>query len=372
MFQSCRNWAGQKIRRNTADVATVDEVHLFPGWATKRLHNSTLDEPESECRGFCSVPALTFLSTGTFDVALHVSGFATSRRTPEFLTRSQRAFLKLARGMTFSARDLMPCTSLTNMIGFASIPKPQLPPDTELQDCPERLRLPPRPDEISDDDDVENLDAHFRDSGNCSHELDDIQFTPQLAPVDAMPAELARLHENLESRLKLFWASSLSSRRIQVTVFLESLDSTCHRHLLRPLLTREMLTGPDGHFSVTFRIDWDNICTHLVGRRNTSNQTHVEHDLLVEARVINTERTQELHETPTNTIHIPITHSVVRVISDIDDTVKVSRVIDGARAIFNQVFVKDLEDSVIPEMGDWYDTMWKRGVRFHYVVRPHP
>lgn len=246
------------------------------------------------------------------------------------------------------------------------------PLDTELQDYPEWLHLPPRPDEISDDYEVETLDAHFRNSGNHNHEMDDIPSTPQLAPADTIPAELARLHENLESRLKLFWASSLSSRRIQVSVFLQSPDPENHRHLLesQPLLTREMLTGPDGHFSGTFRVDWHDIHTHPVGMHITSNQTHVEHELLVEARVINTESTPELHETPANNVHIPITHSIARVISDIDDTVKVSRVVDGARAIFNQVFVKDLEDTTIPGMGEWYNTMWKRGVRFHYVVRP--
>lgn len=262
------------------------------------------------------------------------------------------------------------------MIGFAAIPKPQPiphPTDTELQDFSERLHLPPRPDEISDDYEVENLDAHFRNSGNHSQEIDDTHFTPQLIPADTIPAELARLHENLESRLKLFWASSLSSRRIQVSVFLQSPDSKRHRHSLeiRPLLTREMVTGPDGHFSGTFSIDWNDVFMHPVDTHITSNQTHVEHELLVEARITNAERMPELHETPTSIIHIPITQSIVRVISDIDDTVKVSRVVDGARAIFNQVFVKDLEDSVIPEMGEWYGTMWDRGVRFHYVVRPH-
>jgi hypothetical protein len=101
MIQNWSTWASQKIRRNTADVATVDEVHLFPGWATKRLRRPALDEPESGPLGFCLTPALIVLLTGTFDIVLHVSGFATSRRTPEFLTRSQRAFLKLARGMDF-------------------------------------------------------------------------------------------------------------------------------------------------------------------------------------------------------------------------------------------------------------------------------
>ncbi|KAG8215073.1 hypothetical protein J3R82DRAFT_8494 [Butyriboletus roseoflavus] len=336
MIQSWSHWASQKIRRNTKDVATIDEVQLFPSWATKQLHRPSPGEPAS-----------------TFDVVFHVSGFATSRRTPEFHTRSQRAFLKLARN-------------------FVALPKPQpplYPTDTELQYFSERLHLPPRPDEISDDYEVEYLDAHFRNSGHRNQEIDDDHYT-QSTPANTIPAELARLHENLESRLKLFWASSLSSRRIQVTVFPQSPDHKRHPHSLefRPFLTREMLTGPDGHFSGTFRINWNDICTNPVGTHIASNQTHVEHELLVEARIINTEDTPELHETPPlSIIHIPITHSIVRVISDIDDTVKVSRVVDGARAIFNQVFVKDLEDTVIPEMGEWYGKMWERGVRFHYV-----
>lgn len=368
------NWAGQKIRSNSTDFATVDEVHLVPGWATKHPRRPTPDEPESELHCFCSVPALTVPSTDAFDVVLHISGFATSRRMPELLTRSQRAFLKLARGVGFK-RSTLACTLLTIMIGFASIPKPHSTPhllDGELQECPELLHLPPRPYEIPDDYEVENLDTHFRNSGNLIHDVDDIHLTPQLLPSDLIPAELARLHENLESRLKLFWASSLPSRRIQISIFLQPPDSKLHRQSQRPLLTEEILTGPDGHFSGTFRIDWNDICTLLGGTCITPNQTQVEHELLVEALIINTERIPELHETPTNTIHIPITHAIVRLISDIDDTVKVSKVVDGARAIFKQVFVKDLEDTVIPEMGEWYDTMWKRGVSFHYVVRLHP
>jgi phosphatidate phosphatase APP1 len=31
------------------------------------------------------------------------------------------------------------------------------------------------------------------------------------------------------------------------------------------------------------------------------------------------------------------------------------------------VFVKELRDIVIPGMGEWYNEMWRRGVRFHYV-----
>ena len=68
---------------------------------------------------------------------------------------------------------------------------------------------------------------------------------------------------------------------------------------------------------------------------------------------------------------VSLTHCPIRVISDIDDTVKLSGVHCGARVVFQNVFVKDLEESLIPGMGEWYTEMWRRGVRFHYVVSMH-
>ena len=76
---------------------------------------------------------------------------------------------------------------------------------------------------------------------------------------------------------------------------------------------------------------------------------------------------------PTRTAHThittPITHTPIRVISDIDDTIKYSGVTEGARIAFHNVFVKELKDGIIPGMGEWYTNMWNKGVRFHYVVK---
>jgi hypothetical protein len=55
-------------------------------------------------------------------------------------------------------------------------------------------------------------------------------------------------------------------------------------------------------------------------------------------------------------------------ISDIDDTIKYSNILSGARSVFFNVFVKDLTEALIPGMPEWYNEMWHRGVRFHYVV----
>jgi phosphatidate phosphatase APP1 len=67
-------------------------------------------------------------------------------------------------------------------------------------------------------------------------------------------------------------------------------------------------------------------------------------------------------------IKTPITHCPIRVISDIDDTVKSSDIVSGARVVIQNVFVRELQDNVIPCMGEWYRSMFQRGERLHYVV----
>lgn len=59
-------------------------------------------------------------------------------------------------------------------------------------------------------------------------------------------------------------------------------------------------------------------------------------------------------------------------ISDIDDTVKVADVSSGIKKIFNNVFVKGLEELIVPGMGTFYQRLYRKGVRFHYVVSRPP
>jgi phosphatidate phosphatase APP1 len=71
-------------------------------------------------------------------------------------------------------------------------------------------------------------------------------------------------------------------------------------------------------------------------------------------------------------ISIPVSNQQIRVISDIDDTVKVSEVIAGVKTVFNNVFVRALEELVAPGMNTFYQRLHDKGVRFHYVVRLSP
>ncbi|KAI6014058.1 hypothetical protein BKA83DRAFT_212970 [Pisolithus microcarpus] len=277
----------QKLTRNSSEVILVHEVELFPGWATKRPRDLELNQLDA------------------FDIVVHISGVATSRRTPELLTPPQRTFLKFAKSTCMSCHE------------------------------EGRLKLPPRPYEIPDNFELDDLDCRF---------IDSLNQTGSAAEIYA-PAQLKRLHDNLESRLRPFWASPLSSMPVQVSIFAPSPSSRAH-HSRHPIITYELRPGSDGFFSRTIMIPWEDIRAHPGASRIANDKASLEHELLE---------------------WIPITHSTIRVLSDIDDTVKSSRVIDGARAAFHNVFAKDLEETVIPEMAEWYRALWKRGVRFHYV-----
>ena len=54
-------------------------------------------------------------------------------------------------------------------------------------------------------------------------------------------------------------------------------------------------------------------------------------------------------------------HVPIRLISDIDDTVKHAGVLQGAKHVFRNVFVRHLEDLVVRSMVDWYRTLWQKG-----------
>lgn len=348
-MQSWSQWASQKIRRSGSDATTMDEVTLFPGWASPRLAREHEDE-------------------NAFDLLVYVSGYATTRRSPEFLTRSQRAFLRLARG-------------------YASLPK--LPDQQSLVRGSsmieiDGIRLPPRPDEITDDFEME-LDKEFEHMRNpqkpqLNEEPYEFGPDPQLTSSHCdmsapLSSALHQQHKNLETRLRPFWSSALSSHTVQISIFaVSTTPGDSKRDILGdgPLYTEHVVTGSDGAFANPFKISWQHLSRHPIAQHRPSDGSDVEHELLVAAKLL-----PEPAPTPAYLFHtdvprnlslvIPITYSPIRVMTDIDDTVKLSNITSGARTVFRNVFVKDLEETTIPEMGTWYKSMWELGVRFHYV-----
>ncbi|OJA21189.1 hypothetical protein AZE42_01367 [Rhizopogon vesiculosus] len=319
----------------------MDEVTLFPGWASRRH----IYGPEHE---------------NEFDIDISVSGYATTCRPPEFLTRSQRAFLRLAKG--YASLPKLPSQSIGNSM-------------IEI----DGMRLPPRPNEIADNFEMElneEFDHMRKPEVQFTEEPDSADSGPQPSSSPYDTPLLQKQHRNLEARLRPFWSSVLSSRTIQISIFAVP-PAQGHFHLKRdahgygPLLTEHVVTGPDGAFAKTFRVPWQKLCKHPLAHQ-LRDGSDIEHELLVAAKLLPepapTPAFMFFADIPKEiSLNIPITSAPIRVITDIDDTVKLSNIPSGARAVFRNVFVKDLEETQIPEMGSWYKLMWERGVRFHYV-----
>jgi hypothetical protein len=241
------------------------------------------------------------------------------------------------------------------------------------------IKLPPRPDEIADDFEME-LDREFeqmRQPGRVQLTEEPYDFDPEPQP-SSSPYNtplLQKQHKNLEARLQPFWSSALSYRTIQICIFAvppAPAPGTFHlkhdAHGYGPILTEHVVTGPDGAFAKTFRIPW-----HELSKHHIAHGSDIEHELLVAAKLLPepapTPAFMFFADIPKDiSLVVPITSSPIRVITDVDDTVKLSNIPSGARVVFRNVFVKDLEETKIPEMGHWYKSMWERGVRFHYVV----
>ncbi|TFK51999.1 hypothetical protein OE88DRAFT_1658744 [Heliocybe sulcata] len=380
--QSWKQWAGEKWRGRGGEGITTERISLFPGWATRRYREVNAQ------------------SYHEFDVEVFVSGFAVSHRPPEYATRAQKAFLRMARG-------------------FAALPKlpGQLPADPPAlsaaeQDFLRKKPLPPPPSDIPDDYEVQTLEASLRlvaaeneeqqssgvEEGNLDFE-DQSSSTPSsvsssyassssmgpnspsVPDAGLLPAAVRQMHANLESRLEPFWTTALSGRLVRISVYTSPVNTET---LPTPLMTQDVLTGPDGYFQNTVLISWNRVCAYNIHR--TLADTSKEHEFFVRTELLlppppqasssaaayytSNFAFQSRHlpaDLPSSGIHVPLAHAPVRVISDIDDTVKLSSVLSGARAVFHNVFVKELKDVVVPGMPDWYMEMWKRGVRFHYV-----
>jgi hypothetical protein len=205
-----------------------------------------------------------------------------------------------------------------------------------------------------------------------------------------MPTEaLRRLHANVESRLQPFWSPVLPNRTVRLYLFATTPDrhpiaqhiTGRHTYSVSPLATQDVITGKSGSFQARFRVKWEDLHPHFGAHGIALNNSTKEPSLTIVAELLPVSATSTLPQERCNsephmqasfTVQIPITHCPIRVISDIDDTVKLSNITSGARTVFHNVFVKDLRDCVIPGMKEWYGNLFNRGIRFHYVVRsPH-
>ncbi len=271
------------------------------------------------------------------------------------------------------------------------------------------IELPPRPDEITPELEKRALrhsqheislgtTSTLTPSRPSSPSSTSVHSTPELPSIRSLKnvangVDILRWHSNLETRLRPFWVGVLSNRTLVVSVrphfgLTEAEAKFPSQNVLarleKPLAEESATTDVNGAFKIRISIPWNTLCSHPRGALIASAITNHEHDFSVTVELLppppSRPQTQnEFYplETPSPSLciptatteeRVPLTHCPIRVISDIDDTVKLSGVTRGARTVFHNVFVRDLKENVIPGMGEWYSKMWLRGVRFHYVV----
>jgi phosphatidate phosphatase APP1 len=147
-------------------------------------------------------------------------------------------------------------------------------------------------------------------------------------PADMNAAELAEANARLMARLRHFLAMPMANTPISVFFYNDKISKQ-----------RTIYTNAAGHFSMTAALDF--VPTHV--------------------RILASEQLSATEE-------VLITDSKgISVISDIDDTIKHSAISSGAREIFRNVFIRDLNDLTIDGVKEWYNKMYDMGVKFHYV-----
>ncbi|KAI4131032.1 MAG: hypothetical protein LQ338_001445 [Usnochroma carphineum] len=147
-------------------------------------------------------------------------------------------------------------------------------------------------------------------------------------PSEMSSAELSVANAHMMLRLKPFLTTPLASTPL--TVFFYN-DKTSR--------SRSINTNEAGHFHLRAALDF--VPTHV--------------------RVLASEKLSATDE-----IHITEPHGV-SMISDVDDTIKHSAIGAGAREVFRNVFIRDLDDLHIDGVKEWYTKMASMGVKMHYV-----
>lgn len=254
--------------------------------------------------------------------------------------------------------------------------------------------------------------------------------TPSFANVTI--AELIKLHANFDKRLQPFWARNVTHGRVRISLYTTNSTTGQVDKQSGPIDSVEVdLDNNTGYFGHLFRLDWEKVCEHPGGVYIAYGDHAMEHQLTVvteyipqssplpsssNLRALQTPGSKTAQSTglgsgnnsPTSSaFNLPLIPSslqpsasttaqaqltldlssgfssfspkspggaqpgipAVRVISDIDDTIKISGILHGVRAVFRNVFVRPLEELGVPGMPEWYQRMKERGVRFHYVVR---
>ncbi|KAL8281154.1 hypothetical protein RQP46_006512 [Phenoliferia psychrophenolica] len=195
-------------------------------------------------------------------------------------------------------------------------------------------------------------------------------------PFTFTDSDLPRLHANLQARLVPFFGQKLAGRRVRLSVY-PTLPSGSLWD--QPLATKVVTTSSGGGFRTNIEVRSREL-RKLLDESKEGVESLDGLTLRVVAELLENDPIQDvmtgggllghqgLRVTAEDDSELLVgKDGGVRVISDIDDTIKWTEVLGGSKNIFRNVFVRELDEIRVPGMAKWYQAMEKLGVHFHYV-----
>jgi phosphatidate phosphatase APP1 len=147
-------------------------------------------------------------------------------------------------------------------------------------------------------------------------------------PSEMSPEQAELAHTNLMNRLRPFYANPAANNAVSAFFYNET------ESRMRTIYTNEY-----GTFALRASLDF--IPTHV---------------RILAGEDLSTTQELKISDAPG-----------ICVISDIDDTIKHTGMLNGAREAFRNAFLRNTEDLVIDGVQSWYTTLADKGVSFHYV-----
>lgn len=376
----------------------LENVVLLPGWAQRKVARDRYPQ------GWATIDPPEDLEDG--EIELHVSLHGFVSKVLDAPSRSQRIFNQMARQLAGLPR-LQPQPPGSSLASSSQtfVDEPEEIQDshvvaTEGDHASERIARKV----IQNADDqtlvrlMENLNAFPTDSAaaeQASKEAPQGPGTPSRASSFMQPPkrtdtmlsggsaqwlnrsldEVSVFHQNLSRRLQDYWVYRLPHKDIHIDVSpIVNGEVVRDQDGDRLIVASTRLTADStGQFEHRLVIPWHMLSAFCRHYADSLQATPDEIEALeVKAKLLSSKSEGSAAtgpESPWRRFQINEDHPRrVRIISDIDDTVKHTGVIQGAKQILRNVFVLPYHEAEVKGISPWYHAMVDLGAGLHYVT----
>ncbi|KAJ1017816.1 hypothetical protein NDA16_005133 [Ustilago loliicola] len=390
--------------RDMSARAGLDNVVLLPGWAQRRVAR------DRHPQGWATVDAPEDLEDG--EIELHVSLHGFVSKALDAPSRSQRIFNQMARQLAGLPRiQSQPSDSaILDSSSATFVEEPQqidgdesLPAESEHHGrVHASKRIARKVIENADDQTLvrlmENLNAFPTDSAAAHEAAKEAErhsghlhrsdtFAQPPKRTDTMLSggsaqwlnrsldEVTVFHQNLTRRLQAYWVyrSPHKDVFIEVSPIING-NVACDQDGNRLIMASTRLTTDStGQFEHRLVVPWHMLSAFCRHYANLLQATPDEIEAVDVRASLITSKSENLDgtgaESPWRRCPIHEDHSRrVRIISDIDDTVKHTGVVQGAKQILRNVFVLPYHEAEVKGISSWYHAMTDLGAGLHYVT----